>query len=56
MNDFMMVLKEFQLEMKESRFDLSCEAKILVRKQLTSAVLEKLEKIDKLKALIIVNN
>jgi uncharacterized YigZ family protein len=55
MNDFMLVLKEFQLEMKESRFDLSCEAKILVRKQLTSAVLEKLEKIDKLNTSIIVN-
>lgn len=56
MNDFMMVLKEFQLEMKESRFDLSCKAKILVRKQLTSAVLEKLEKIDKLNTSIIVDN
>lgn len=56
MNDFMLVLKEFQLEMKESRFDLTCEAKILVRKQLTSAVLEKLEKIDKLNASIIVDN
>jgi len=56
MNDFMMVLKEFQIEMKESRFDLSCEAKILVRKHLTSAVLEKLKKIDKLNASIIVDN
>jgi uncharacterized YigZ family protein len=56
MNDFMMVLKEFQLEMKESRFDFSCEAKILVRKQLASAVLEKLEKIDKLNASIILDN
>jgi uncharacterized YigZ family protein len=56
MNDFMMVLKEFQLEMKESQFDLSCKAKILVRKQLTSTVLEKLGKIDKLNTSIIVDN
>lgn len=56
MNDFMMVLKEFQLEMKESQFDLSCKAKILVRKQLTDIVMEKLQKIDKLNASLIVNN
>jgi len=56
MNDFMTVLKEFQLEMKESQFDLACKAKILVRKQLTDIVMEKLQKIDKLNALIIVDN
>lgn len=56
MNDFMTVLKEFQLEMKESQFDLSCKAKILVRKQLTDLVMEKLQKIDKLYASLIVNN
>lgn len=56
MNDFMMILKEFQLEMKESQFDLFCKAKILVRKQLTTIVLEKLEKIDKLNASIIMDN
>ena len=56
MNDFMMVLKEFQLEMKESHFDLTCKARILVRKQLTDIVMEKLQKIDKLKASIIVDN
>ena len=46
MNEFMMVLKEFQLEMKESHFDLSCKAKVMVRKQLTEAVIGKLEKIN----------
>jgi uncharacterized YigZ family protein len=56
MNDFMMVLKEFQLEMKESHFDLTCKAKILVRKQLTDIVIEKLAKIDQLNASIIVDN
>ena len=56
MNDFMTLLKEYQLEMQESHFDLSCRAIILVRKQLTTIVLEKLEKIDKLSAFVIVNN
>ena len=56
MNDLMMVLKEFQLEMKESRFDLNCTARILVRKQLITIVMEKLGKIDKLSASIIVDN
>ncbi|NEW82256.1 MAG: YigZ family protein [Mariniphaga sp.] len=56
MNDFMTLLKEFQLEMQESNFDLSCRAKILVRKQLIDIVMEKLEKIDKLSASLIVDN
>jgi uncharacterized YigZ family protein len=56
MNDFMTVLKEFHLEMKESHFDLTCKANILVRKQLTEIVMEKLGKIDHLKASIIVDN
>jgi len=56
MNDFMIILKEFQLEMKESHFDLSCSAKILVRKQLTTMVMEKLDKIDNLKASLIIDN
>ena len=56
MNAFMTVLKEFQLEMKESHFDLSCMAKIFVRKQLTAIVIEKLGKIENLVASIIVDN
>ena len=56
MNDFMTLLKEFQLEMKESHFDLACMAKISVRKQLTDIIMEKLGKIDKLNASIIVHN
>jgi uncharacterized YigZ family protein len=56
MNDFMTLLKEYQLEMQESHFDLSCRVIILVRKQLTTVVMEKLQKIDKLNATVIVNN
>jgi len=56
MNDFMVVLKEYQLEMKESHFDLTCRAKILVRKQLTAIVIEKLGKIENLTTAIIVDN
>ena len=56
MNDFMMVLKEFQIEMKESHFDLTCKTKILVRKQLIAKVMEKLGKIDKLNTSIIMDN
>jgi uncharacterized YigZ family protein len=56
MNDLMTVLKEFQIEIKESHFDLNCKVKILVRKQLTAIVIEKLGKIDRLNASIIVDN
>jgi uncharacterized YigZ family protein len=56
MNDFMTVLKEFDLEMKESKFDLNCTAKILVRKQITDIVLAKFGKIGNLKATIIKKN
>lgn len=54
MNNLMMVLKEFQLEMKESHFDLNCMVKISVRKLLVTIVMEKLEKIDELNASIII--
>lgn len=54
MNNLMMVLKEFQLEMKESHFDLNCMVKISVRKLLITIVMEKLEKIDELNASIII--
>ena len=53
MNDLMTVLKEFDLSMDESHFDLHCRVKIRVRKQLTALVLEKLGKIGNLKASII---
>ncbi|MEI6679085.1 MAG: YigZ family protein [Mariniphaga sp.] len=56
MNEFMMVLKEFQLEMKESHFDLTCRAKVIVRKQLTEVVIGKLEKINMLTFSITGNN
>jgi uncharacterized YigZ family protein len=53
MNDLMMVLKEYDLELKESNFDLSCWAKILVRKELITIVMEKLEKIGNLNVMIV---
>ena len=53
MNDLMMVLKEFELVIKASDFDLTCKAYISVRKDLTAVVLDKLDKIDKLKAQIV---
>ena len=54
MNDLMSVIKELDLELKESHFDLSCRVKIRVRKNLTGFVLGKLEKIGNLKANIVV--
>lgn len=56
MNDFMIVLKEFQLEITESQFDLMCQVKMMVRKQLLTVVMEKLGKIGQLKASVITNN
>ena len=56
MNDFMQILKEFQLEMKESHFDLTCSTKILVRKQLVSIIMDKFGKIENLKASEIMDN
>ena len=56
MNDLMLVLKEFELEIIESHFDLSCRVKIMVRKELTAVILSKLEKIGKLKTFINVDN
>ncbi len=54
MNDLMSVLKEYDLEIMESHYDLTCQVKIRVRKELTALVLEKLKKIGKLNAGIIV--
>jgi uncharacterized YigZ family protein len=48
MNDLMIILKEYGLELKESNFDLSCRAKIMVRKDLTPIIMDKLEKIGNL--------
>jgi uncharacterized YigZ family protein len=56
MNEFMSVLKEFQLGIKESHFDLKCKVRISIRKDLTEIVMEKLGKINKLNALIITDN
>ena len=53
MNELMQVLKEFGIEITESHFDLECKVRIMVRKDLTSIVLEKLNKIENLNALII---
>jgi uncharacterized YigZ family protein len=56
MNDLMTLIKEYELETTESKYDLSCELKVMVRKDLIPTVMEKLEKIDNLKAKIIGNN
>ena len=53
MNDLMLVLKEYGLELKESNFDLTCWAKIIVRKELTPIVMDKLEKIGKLNVMMV---
>ncbi len=56
MNDLMTLIKEYELETIESKYDLSCELKVMVRKDLIPTVIEKLEKIDNLEAKIIGNN
>jgi len=56
MNDLMLILKEFDIEITESHFDLACRIKIMVRKELTAIILEKLNKIGKLDAQIILDN
>ena len=56
MNDLMLVLKEFELEILESQFDLTCRVKIRIRKELMSVVLAKLEKIDNLKTFLNADN
>jgi len=53
MNDLMLLLKEFAIEITESQFDLACRIKIMVRKDLSALILERLEKIDKLNGKII---
>jgi len=50
MNDFMRIIKEFQVGMKESHFDTTCKVNFSVRKQLKDQIMEKLGKIDHLKA------
>jgi len=56
MNELMSLLKEFELEIRTSQFDILCQATILVRKRLVNSVLERLNKIDHLEAEIILNN
>ena len=56
MNDLMTVLKEHQIGIKESHYGLDCNVKISVRRQMTNIVLEKLGKISKLNAKIILDN
>ena len=55
MNDLMLILKEFDIEITESHFDLACRIKIMVRKELTAIILERLNKIGKLDAIIILD-
>ena len=56
MNDLMTVLKEYELETRESNYDLCCQIKVLVRKDLVLTVMGKLGKIDNLEAKIIADN
>ncbi len=56
MNDLMSLLKEFELEISKSVFDINCQATILVRKKLVKSVLERLTKLDHVEAEIIINN
>ncbi len=56
MNDLMLVLKEFALEIKESNFDIACWVKIRVRRDLTQIVLAKLQKTGTLNARITDDN
>jgi len=52
MNELMHVLKDFGIEITESHFDLKCRVKIMVRKELAATVMEKLNKIENVNALI----
>ena len=56
MNDLMSLLKEFELEISKSVFDINCQATILVRKKLVKSVLERLGKLGHIEAEIILNN
>jgi len=56
MNDFMSLLKEYHLEMQKNKFDLTCNAVIMVRKQISEEIKKKLDDIDHLKYQIIVDN
>ncbi len=56
MNDFMTIMKEFQVGMKESHFDNSCKVNFSVRKQLKNQIMERLGKIDRLNAYLIAGN
>jgi uncharacterized YigZ family protein len=56
MNDFMTVLKEFQLDIKASNFDNRCQVTFCVRKQFQDRVLEKLGKIEHLNIHLLAGN
>jgi uncharacterized YigZ family protein len=56
MNDLMSLLKEYELEIKTSHFDILCKATVQVRKSFVITLIEQLNKIENLKAEIILNN
>jgi uncharacterized YigZ family protein len=56
MNELMIILKEFGLGLMESHFDLACQVKIRVRKDLKTIVLDKLEKSGKFTPVLISDN
>jgi uncharacterized YigZ family protein len=57
LNEFMSLVKDMQIEITHSDFNLNCSAIIIVKRSLLDKVLEKLKKIDNLKASIVgINN
>ncbi len=56
MNDLMSLLKEYELEIRTSHFDILCQATVQVRKSFVITLIEQLNKIENLKAEIILNN
>jgi uncharacterized YigZ family protein len=55
MNDFMHIIKEMDIELVRSDFNIDCSATIAVGKTISESVLEKLKLVDKLKASIVGN-
>jgi len=53
MNEYMQIVKEMQLKQLSADFQLECNAVLSIRKNLTELVLEKMNSVEKLKAVII---
>lgn len=53
MNEYMHIVKEMQLKQVKADFHLECSSVLLVRKNLTGLVLEKMNSVEKLKAAVV---